>query len=113
MNFENSLKEEKTESVHINKIRASSLFNSSTQAIETAKIIPLNITTSKTILRELYEGLRECCEAIGYLKGYNDFNKLRVYEVSDNYFWPKIYSTRNTVFANTSEYSNVTRFLNK
>ena len=70
MNFENSLKEEKTESVHINKIRASSLFNSSTQAIETAKIIPLNITTSKTILRELYEGLRECCEAIGYLKGY-------------------------------------------
>ena len=30
----------------------------------------LTQNTSKTILREFYEGLREYCEAIGYLKGY-------------------------------------------
>ena len=54
----------------INKLRASSLFKSSIQAIETAKVIQLNPNTLKSILRELYEGLREYCEGIGYLKGY-------------------------------------------
>lgn len=53
-----------------NKIRTASLFKSSLQAIETAKGISLTKNTSRTILRELYEGLREYCEAIGYLKGY-------------------------------------------
>jgi len=33
-------------------------------------MIPINEKTSKTILREFYEGLREYCEAIGFLKGY-------------------------------------------
>lgn len=70
MNFEFSLSSGKTKKVMPNKIRASSLFKSSTQAIETAKIIPLNTNTLKTVLRELYEGLREYCEAIGYLNGY-------------------------------------------
>jgi len=70
MNFGNSLIEGKAKKVMPNKIRASSLLKSSIQAIETAKIIPLNADTSKTILRELYEGLREYCEALGYLNGY-------------------------------------------
>ena len=70
MNFENSLIQGKVKKVMPNKIRASSLFKSSFQAVETAKAITLNINTSKTILRELYEGLREYCEAIGFLKGY-------------------------------------------
>lgn len=70
MNFENSLNEGKAKKVMPNKIRASSLFMSSTQAIETAKVIHLTQNTLKSILRELYEGLREYCEAIGYLKGY-------------------------------------------
>jgi len=70
MNFENSLIQGKLKKVMPNKIRASSLFKSSIQAVETAKAITLNINTSKTILRELYEGLREYCEAIGFLKGY-------------------------------------------
>jgi len=70
MNFEFSLNSGKAKKVMPNKIRASSLFRSSIQAIETAKEIPLTINTSKTILRELYEGLREYCEAIGYLNGY-------------------------------------------
>jgi len=70
MNFEFSLNSGKAKKVMPNKIRASSLFKSSIQAIETAKEIPLTINTSKSILRELYEGLREYCEAIGYLHGY-------------------------------------------
>ena len=70
MNFENSLIEHKVKKVVPNKIKASSLFKSSIQAIETARIIQLNLNTLKSILRELYEGLREYCEAIGYLMGY-------------------------------------------
>ena len=74
MNFEVSLNNGKLKKVMPNKIRASSLFNSAIQAIETAKTIPLTVNTSKTILREAYEGLREYCEAIGYLKGYKFFD---------------------------------------
>ena len=70
MNFENSLVNGKAKKVMPNKIRASSLFKSSIQAIETARVIQLNQNTLKSILRELYEGLREYCEAIGYLRGY-------------------------------------------
>ncbi len=74
MNFKLSLGNGRVKKVLPNSIRASSLFNSSSQAIETAKSIQLNTNTSKTILRELYEGLREYCEAIGYLKGYKFVN---------------------------------------
>ncbi len=70
MNFENSLREGKVRKVAPNKIRASSLINSSIQAIDTAKKIILDNDSTKSILRELYEGLREYCEAIGYSKGY-------------------------------------------
>ncbi|HLC96018.1 MAG TPA: hypothetical protein VJH97_01740 [Candidatus Nanoarchaeia archaeon] len=70
MNFENSLIDGKAKRVSPNKIRASSIFKSSIQAIETAQAIQLNHNTVKSILRELYEGLREYCEAIGYLRGY-------------------------------------------
>lgn len=70
MNFEYFLREGKTKKVTPNKIRASSLFKSSAQAIETARVIPLNVDSAKTILRELYEGIREYCEAIGFLRGY-------------------------------------------
>ncbi|HLC87193.1 MAG TPA: hypothetical protein VJH65_02885 [Candidatus Nanoarchaeia archaeon] len=70
MNFENSLFEGKVKKAIPNKIRASSLLKSSAQAIETAKIIKLNPNTLKSVIRELYEGLREYCEAIGYLSGY-------------------------------------------
>ena len=70
MNFENSLANGKAKKIISHKMRASSIFKSSIQAIETAKIIPLNQNTLKSILRELYEGLREYCEAIGYLRGY-------------------------------------------
>ncbi len=70
MNFNFCINEGKVKRVIKNNIRAKSLFKSGIQAIETAKIIPLKDTTFKTIFRELYEGLREYCEAIGYLDGY-------------------------------------------
>lgn len=70
MDFNSKLNKGIIKQLSQNKIRATSLFKSSIQAIETAKIIPLNEKTAKTILRELYEGLREYCEGIGYLKGY-------------------------------------------
>lgn len=70
MNFDFCMNNRKAKKVMPNSIRASGLFKSSVQAIETAKVIPLDTNTSKTILRELYEGLREYCEAIGYLYGY-------------------------------------------
>ncbi len=70
MNFENSLKEGYAKKIPINTIRAKNLIKSAEEAIETAKEIPLIEGKLKSILRELYEGLRECCEAVGYLNGY-------------------------------------------
>lgn len=70
MNFRTILESGRARKVPINKIRALNLFKSSNQAIQTAKVISLNEESSKTIFRELYEGLREYCEAIGYTKGY-------------------------------------------
>ena len=51
---------------------------SSKQAVDTSKLIPLNENTCKTIFRELYEGLREYCEALGYLHGYKFFDHLSI-----------------------------------
>jgi len=53
-----------------NNIRAKSLIRSSQQAIKSVSNLTINKTNKKTILRELYEGLRQFCEAIGYIKGY-------------------------------------------
>ncbi len=51
-------------------IRAKSLLKSAQETIEAVKKIPIEQTTLKTILRELYEGLRQYCEALGYSRGY-------------------------------------------
>lgn len=74
MKFEIVLKNRKARIIPINKIRAKSLIISSEEAIKNAKEIPLNEGKQKTILRELYEGLRQFCEAIGYSKGYQFFD---------------------------------------
>jgi len=70
MDFEFYLRNGKVNKTAPNAIRAKSMIKSSKQAIDTAKSISLNENTSKSVFRELYEGLREYCEAIGYLKGY-------------------------------------------
>ena len=73
-NFEISLKNRKARIIPINIIRAKSLIVSSEEAIENAKEISLIEGKQKTILRELYEGLRQLCEAVGYSKGYQFFD---------------------------------------
>ncbi|MBU1975997.1 MAG: hypothetical protein KKG59_06350 [Nanoarchaeota archaeon] len=70
MSFEQCIKERRARKVMPNKARAASLMESSNQAIATAKTIKLQQSSLKSIFRELYEGLREYCEAIGYLQGY-------------------------------------------
>lgn len=70
MNFERSIKEGYVRLGGVNKARAKSLSKSAIQAIKTARSMPLNETTSKSVFRELYEGLRQYCEAIGFLKGF-------------------------------------------
>jgi len=74
MNFGTLIKDGFVKKVPVDLLRAKSLIKSSEQALTTAKIIPLKDETAKTILRELYESLRQQCEAIGYTKGYKFLN---------------------------------------
>ena len=55
-------------------VRARSLKKSSEQALNSARIIPFKKETLQTIFRELYESLRQYCEALGYSKGYKFLN---------------------------------------
>ncbi|MBN1376863.1 hypothetical protein JW949_00865 [Candidatus Woesearchaeota archaeon] len=84
MNFGKSTEEGYAKKVPVNTIRAKNLIKSSEQTIKTAKKIILTETTSKTVIRELYEGLREYCEAIGYIKGYKfNSHEVIVYFIED------------------------------
>ncbi len=51
-------------------LRAQSLIKSAKDALLTVKEISLKERNFKSIVRELYEALRQYCEAIGYLEGY-------------------------------------------
>ena len=75
--FDQSLAEGYVKRIPISTLRAKSLIKSAEEAIATAKDIPLKEGKLKSIFRELYEGLREYCEAMGYLKGY----KFQTHEV--------------------------------
>lgn len=77
MNFRNSIKKGYAQKRTKNPIRAKSLAKSAEQAVKTARLIPLNEVTIKSVFRELYEGLRQYCEAIGFAKGYK-FNSHEV-----------------------------------
>lgn len=65
-----ALKKSYVKKVKKDKFRAKSLIKSAELILKTIKQIPLNKTSANTILRELYEALRQCCEAIGYLYRY-------------------------------------------
>ena len=77
MNFSDYLKRGDVNKVQIDTIRAKSFVIASKEAIETAKDIPIEEPKLKSIFRELYEGLRQFCEAIGYIQGYK-FNSHEV-----------------------------------
>lgn len=74
MNFNSLIKEGIVKKVPVDLVRAKSLIKSSEQALNTAQIIPLKEETAKTVFREIYESLREYCEALGYIKGYKFLN---------------------------------------
>ncbi len=50
--------------------RSKSLHESSKHALKTTLEIRLSHHSNKTVLRELYESLRELCESIGYKHGF-------------------------------------------
>lgn len=68
--FQESIGEGYVKKIPLDKIKAKSLLKSAEQAIYSAKKIPFEAGTLKSIVRELYEGLRQIGEAIGYLNGY-------------------------------------------
>ena len=70
MNFQENIKEGFAKETKIDIIRAKNLIKSANESIDTAKNIILKNSSLKSIFRELYKGLRQYCEAIGYIKGY-------------------------------------------
>jgi len=50
--------------------RAKSLIKASEDAIKSVGELSMKNYNFSTIIRELYEALRQCCESIGYTKGY-------------------------------------------
>jgi hypothetical protein len=78
MDFNECIKEQKVKKIPIDKLRAESLVKSSKQAITTAKSIVISESSLKSIIREYYEGLREYCEAIAYLRGYKILDHISI-----------------------------------
>jgi len=77
MSFQRDIEQGFASRIQVNKIRAKSLMIASREAIQTAREIPLQDNKLKSVIRELYEGLRQFCEAIGYVRGYK-FNNHEV-----------------------------------
>ena len=68
--FKQSIEQGYAKVIPLDKLKAKSLVKSADEAVYSAKKIPFEPNTLKSIIRELYEGLRQFCEAIGYIKGY-------------------------------------------
>jgi hypothetical protein len=74
MNLDYFINKGDVKKIQIDIIRAKSLIKSSEQTLKSALSIELNDITIKTVVRELYEGLREYCDGIGFLNGYKFLN---------------------------------------
>ncbi len=70
MSFQESMEKGHVKKVPPDRIKAQGLIKASQEAIITAAKIPFEPDSYKSIIRELYEGLRQYCEAIGLLRGY-------------------------------------------
>ena len=68
--FNQGINEGNAKKVPIDKFKAKSLLKSADEAIYAARKLPLESRTLKSIIRELYEALRQYCEALGYCNGY-------------------------------------------
>ncbi len=89
MSFESLIREGFVKKVPQDVVRAKSLIKSSEQALNTAKIMPFKEETLKTIFRELYESLRQYCEALGYIKGYKFLNHESIANFLDEFLGEK------------------------
>jgi hypothetical protein len=74
MIFEELIKNGTVKKVSKDIIRTRSLIKSSEQALNAARDISVKEEKLKTIFRELYESLRQYCEALGYIRGYKFLN---------------------------------------
>ena len=72
--FQNSLALGLIQKVPPDPLRAKSLLKASKDAVHSAKALPFEPAHLRSIMRELYEGLRVYCEAIGYLHGFKFSN---------------------------------------
>ncbi len=71
MQFEKSIKQGYAKRVLKDQLRAKSLINVAEDAlIASTKELQVKEHNYNSILRELYEALRQYCEAIGYMQGY-------------------------------------------
>lgn len=70
MRFDKSLREGYARKVMKDNLRANSLIKVAEDALISMKELQIKEHNYNTILRELYEALRQYCEAIGYLHGY-------------------------------------------
>ncbi len=70
MTIEDALADGKIRIVAKNKARARSLIKAAEESLEVIKEIPVHQKSSKTILRDLYECLRQTAEAKAFEHGY-------------------------------------------
>ncbi|MDO8509440.1 MAG: hypothetical protein Q7S27_07230 [Nanoarchaeota archaeon] len=77
MNFQRAIIDGHVRKVVPNSVIARNLMKSSEESISTAFLINQTESSLKSIYRELYEGLRQYCEAIGFLKGF-EFHKTEI-----------------------------------
>jgi hypothetical protein len=70
MNFAEQLRKGSVRKIPPDLERARSLRQASQDAVAALLLLPVTSTTTKTILREAYESLRQGYEAVGYEKGY-------------------------------------------
>lgn len=70
MLFKNSIDEGYAKIIEKDHFRAKSLMKVADDALLAAKELQLKESNYSSIVRELYEALRQYCEAIGYRQGY-------------------------------------------
>ena len=70
MNFQQSIEQGTIKKVFKDILRSQNLFSASSKTLITALKTTFEPTAFQSIVRELYEALRQYCEALGYLHGY-------------------------------------------
>ena len=89
--FNGSIEQGYVKIISSDRIKAKSLIKSAEEAVYSARKIPFEEITLKSIMRELYVGLRQFCEAIGYIKGYRFFSHEAItYFIEDILKEPKL-----------------------